>query len=73
MLRLIPWLVGLALLGFVGWTWLESREQGKVERFVERMRHGDEGTLEKAGRKMDEAVDEVVEDVKREARKKLED
>ena len=73
MIKLLVWLSGIALLGFVAWTWLEDRDKGSVERFVERVQHGDEGTLEKAGRKMDEAVEEAVKEAKKEARKKLED
>jgi len=44
-------------------AWLESCEQGGFSRFVDRVRYGDEGPVERAGRKIDEAIKDTAKDL----------
>jgi hypothetical protein len=57
-------MIGVIVIAVAVGAWLESREQGGLSRFVDRVRYGDEGPIERAGRKIDEAVDEAVKDMK---------
>jgi hypothetical protein len=64
MVRWIPWVIGVIVLAFAINTWLESRNEGPLARAVDRVRYGDEGTLERTGREIDEAIDEFVEELR---------
>lgn len=65
MFRILPWLIGVIVIAVAVGAWLESREQGSFGRFVDRVRYGDEGAMEKTGRKLDEAIDEAAKDLRR--------
>jgi hypothetical protein len=56
--------VGVIVIVVVAGAWLESREQGGFSRFVDRVRYGDEGPVERAGRKIDEAIKDTAKDLR---------
>lgn len=64
LIRLLPWLIGVIVIAVAAGAWYESREQGGFGRFVDRVRYGDEGPLERAGRKIDDAIEETVKDLR---------
>ncbi len=68
--RTVSALAGVCLAALLGGCPEKKESAGEkaarmVNETVDKIRHGDEGTLEKAGRKMDEAIEE--------AKKELED
>jgi len=64
MTKFLPWVVGVIVLAVAGYAWLEYQEKDGFEKFVERVRYGDEGPLERAGRKIDEKIEDTVEKLK---------
>lgn len=64
MIRFVPWVIGSIIIAVAVGAWLESRDQGKFERFIDRVRYGDEGPMERAGRKIDEAIEETSKDLR---------
>jgi hypothetical protein len=62
--RFVPWLIGVIIIAVAVGAWLESRDRGTLGRFIDRARYGDEGPLERAGRKIDEAIEETTKDLR---------
>ena len=64
MFRFVPWLIGVILIAVAVAAWLERRDQGTLARFIDRVQHGDEGPLERAGRKVDEAIEKTAKELR---------
>jgi hypothetical protein len=63
-IRFVPWVIGVTVLAVAVGAWLESRERGTLGRFLDRARYGDEGPMERAGRKIDEAIERTKKDLR---------
>jgi hypothetical protein len=64
LIRFVPWVIGVIIVAVAVGAWLESRDQGRFGRFIDRVRYGDEGPMERAGRKIDEAIEETKKDLR---------
>jgi hypothetical protein len=54
LIRFVPWVIGVILVAVAVGAWLESRDQGRFGSFIDR----------RAGRKIDEAIEETKKDLR---------